>query len=60
MVLWELFSTFFIIGFVSFGGGYAMIPVIETEVSSTRVDDDATIYGCHRHCRDVTWSNRHK
>jgi chromate transporter len=33
MELWELFSTFFIIGFVSFGGGYAMIPVIETEVS---------------------------
>jgi chromate transporter len=33
MVMWELFSTFFIIGFVSFGGGYAMIPVIETEVS---------------------------
>ncbi|MFC0274834.1 chromate transporter [Metabacillus herbersteinensis] len=33
MVLWGLFSTFFIIGFVSFGGGYAMIPVIETEVS---------------------------
>ena len=33
MVLWELFSTFFLIGFVSFGGGYAMIPVIEAEVS---------------------------
>jgi chromate transporter len=33
VVLWELFSTFFVIGFVSFGGGYAMIPVIETEVS---------------------------
>ncbi|WP_345797088.1 chromate transporter [Peribacillus muralis] len=33
MVLWELFSTFFIIGLVSFGGGYAMIPVIEIEVS---------------------------
>ena len=33
MVLWELFKTFFIIGFVSFGGGYAMIPVIETAVS---------------------------
>jgi chromate transporter len=33
MVLWELFSTFFIIGFVSFGGGYAMIPVIEAEVA---------------------------
>lgn len=32
MVLWELFRTFFMIGLVSFGGGYAMIPVIETEV----------------------------
>ncbi|MGP4038415.1 chromate transporter [Gracilibacillus sp. D59] len=33
MVLWDLFWTFLLIGFVSFGGGYAMIPVIETEVS---------------------------
>ena len=32
MVLLQLFYTFFIIGFVSFGGGYAMIPIIETEV----------------------------
>ncbi|MEW9051230.1 MAG: chromate transporter [Neobacillus sp.] len=29
MVLLELFKTFFIMGFVSFGGGYAMIPIIE-------------------------------
>lgn len=29
MLLWELFHTFFIMGFVSFGGGYAMIPIIE-------------------------------
>lgn len=33
MILWELFRTFFIIGFVSFGGGYAMIPIIEEEAS---------------------------
>lgn len=33
MLLWELFWTFLMIGFVSFGGGYAMIPVIEIEVS---------------------------
>ncbi|APH03393.1 chromate transporter [Bacillus weihaiensis] len=33
MVLWDLFKTFFIIGSISFGGGYAMIPVIEAEVS---------------------------
>jgi len=34
MILVELFKTFFIIGFISFGGGYAMIPVIETEVTA--------------------------
>ena len=28
----ELFRTFFKIGVVTFGGGYAMIPIIETEV----------------------------
>lgn len=30
-MLWSLFITFFIVGFVSFGGGYAIIPVIEHE-----------------------------
>ncbi|SDM63097.1 chromate transporter [Bacillus sp. OK048] len=34
MVLWELFQTFFLMGFVSFGGGYAMIPIIETAVTA--------------------------
>lgn len=34
MILWELFKTFLIIGSFSFGGGYAMISVIETEVTS--------------------------
>jgi|SRR5690625_379786 len=33
MLLLKLFWTFLMIGSVSFGGGYAMIPVIETEVS---------------------------
>lgn len=33
-ILIQLFSTFLIIGFVSFGGGYAMIPVIENEVTN--------------------------
>ncbi|WP_026673798.1 chromate transporter [Alkalihalobacterium bogoriense] len=32
MVLLELFFAFFVIGIVSFGGGYAMIPIIELEV----------------------------
>ncbi|MEW9672369.1 chromate transporter [Ammoniphilus sp. 3BR4] len=32
MLWWELFISFFKIGFISFGGGYAMIPIIEYEV----------------------------
>lgn len=28
-IYWELFSTFFKIGLFTFGGGYAMIPIIE-------------------------------
>lgn len=34
MALLQLFLTFLMVGFVSFGGGYAMIPVIEREVVS--------------------------
>ena len=29
--LWELFTTFFKIGAFTFGGGYAMIPLIQRE-----------------------------
>lgn len=32
MMIWKLFKTFFKIGIVTFGGGYAMIPMIEAEV----------------------------
>nr|WP_040951676.1 chromate transporter [Gorillibacterium massiliense] len=32
MIVWQLFTTFMVIGFVSFGGGYAMIPVIGAQV----------------------------
>lgn len=32
MILWELFITFFKIGAFTFGGGYAMIPLIQAEV----------------------------
>ncbi|GAB1416754.1 chromate transporter [Paludibacter sp.] len=33
---WQLFSTFFRIGTFTFGGGYAMIPLIEEEVVEKR------------------------
>ncbi|MGG1555358.1 chromate transporter [Paenibacillus ferrarius] len=32
MLLWQLFISFLKIGFMSFGGGYAMIPIIQHEV----------------------------
>ncbi|MHA6483549.1 chromate transporter [Paenibacillus sp. strain BS8-2] len=32
MILLELFLTFLMVGFVAFGGGYAMIPLIQQEV----------------------------
>ena len=32
MIYWELFITFFKIGIFTFGGGYAMIPLIQNEV----------------------------
>ena len=32
MILWEIFWSFFKIGAVTFGGGYAMIPLIEKEI----------------------------
>ncbi len=34
--LWKLFSTFFKIGAFTFGGGYAMIPLIQRETVETR------------------------
>lgn len=34
--LWQLFATFFKIGAFTFGGGYAMIPLIQREVSEKR------------------------
>lgn len=30
--LWKLFSSFFLIGGLTFGGGYAMLPLLEREV----------------------------
>ena len=30
--LWKLFSTFFRIGAITFGGGYAMLPIIQREI----------------------------
>lgn len=41
--LWQLFASFFRIGAFTFGGGYAMIPLIQTETVEKRkwiTDDD--------------------
>ena len=36
VLLWELFITFFKVGLLTFGGGYAMIPIIQKEVVEKR------------------------
>ena len=33
-LLWELYSSFFMIGAMTFGGGYAMLPMLEREIVS--------------------------
>lgn len=41
-MLWELFVTFFKIGAFTFGGGYAMIPIIQQELVEKKkwIDDN--------------------
>ena len=35
MIFWELFVSYLKIGFFGFGGGYAMLSLIQNEVSSS-------------------------
>ena len=43
MILLELFWTFFKIGAFTFGGGYAMLPLIQSEVTSKGWIDEASL-----------------
>ena len=43
MIFWELFSTFFMIGAFTFGGGYAMLPLIQEQVLAKGWMDNQTI-----------------
>ena len=35
-VLWNLFTTFFKIGLFTFGGGYAMIPLLSADLAKKK------------------------
>ena len=35
-IYWELFKTFFRVGAMTFGGGYAMLPILQREVAENR------------------------
>ena len=39
--IWQLFLVFFKIGAFTFGGGYAMIPIIQREVVENKKWEDA-------------------
>ncbi|MBQ1575987.1 MAG: chromate transporter, partial [Oscillospiraceae bacterium] len=36
MILWQLFVSFARVGVLTFGGGYAMIPMLEREIIDRR------------------------
>ena len=36
MIFWQLFASYLKIGFFGFGGGYAMLPLIEQELIAKR------------------------
>lgn len=36
LMLWDLFLTFFKMGAVTFGGGYAMLPILQREVAENK------------------------
>ena len=35
-MLWNLFITFFKIGAMTFGGGYAMLPILQREIAENK------------------------
>ena len=43
MIYFELFYVFFLIGLFTFGGGYAMIPMIQTEIVGRGWINDSTL-----------------
>ncbi|MBO4359724.1 MAG: chromate transporter [Eubacteriaceae bacterium] len=43
MILLELFYVFFTIGLFTFGGGYAMIPLLQQEITARGWVDEATV-----------------
>ncbi|MFD2115523.1 chromate transporter [Paenibacillus yanchengensis] len=42
-MLWQLFITFLKVGLLSFGGGYAVIPLVQYEASTNGWLDEATL-----------------
>ena len=52
MTLWQLFVTFFKLGAFTFGGGYAMIALLEEELVAKKAVDNLRRYAGHGgHCR---------
>ena len=43
-LLWQIFFTFFKIGAFTFGGGYAMVPLIQREASESTAGSRMRIF----------------
>ena len=55
MIYFQLFLSFFQIGLLSFGGGYAAMPLIQ---AGTRLAFDVGVYGSYHHLSDDTGADR--
>ena len=45
LMLWDLFLTFFKMGAVTFGGGYAMLPILQREVAENKKEYVCNLVG---------------
>ena len=61
MIYFQLFLSFFQIGLLSFGGGYAAMPLIQSQGTGgagTRLAFDVGVYGSYHHLPDDTGADR--
>ena len=53
-MLWDLFLTFFKMGAVTFGGGYAMLPILQREVAENKkwsTEEELPVHARHDCCQ---------
>ena len=61
MIYWQLLWVYLKIGMFGFGGGYAMLSLIQHEIVDLQsLADSSTVYGCGRNFADDSGTDWHK